>query len=187
MKKSIKIFLCLLLSVIAIFCFTACDDETQEQPEVSVKLLTDFEDVYSLMSIKLTAPESQIFLNEDKNYVSSGEKSMKMHLNQALSASGYYADTILQFIPGQQYFAHTDFKDVTAITADIWNDNGFDIDICLSINNRRVVLEYGVLKPGYNNVVFNTQLFCHFLKLLFVWTSANDIENKIITLFFENG
>ena len=162
MKKSIKIFLCLLLSVIAIFCFTACDDETQEQPEVSVKLLTDFEDVYSLMSIKLTAPESQIFLNEDKNYVSLGEKSMKMHLNQSLSASGYYADSILQFIPGQQYFAHTDFKDVTAITADIWNDNGFDIDICLSINNRRVVLEYGVLKPGYNNVVFNidpTQAF----------------------------
>ena len=155
MKKSIKIFLCLLLSIIAIFCFTACKDDEQNQNDGSVVLLTDFEDVNSLMSIKLTAPQSQISLNEDKNYVTSGEKSMKMHLNQALSASGYYADSILQFIPGQQYFAHTDFKDVTAITADIWNDNGFDIDMCLSINNRRVVLEYGVLKPGYNEVVFN--------------------------------
>ena len=162
MKKSIKIFLCLILSIVAIFCFTACNDDNNEQNDSTVVLLTDFEDTYSLMSIKITAPQSQIYLNEDKNFVSSGEKSMKMHLNQALSASGYYADTILQFIPGQQYFAHTDFKDVTAITADIWNDNGFDIDMCLSVNNRRVVLEYGVLKPGYNKVVFNidpTQAF----------------------------
>lgn len=154
MKKLLKLLICLLLISLSAFMITACSDKDDKTAD-NVKLLTDFEDVKSLMSIKLTAPESQIFLNSDKNFVTSGEKSMMLHLNQALGASGYYSDSILQFIPGQEYFAHTDFKDVTAISFDIWNDNEFDIDTCLSINNRRVVLEYTVLKPGYNKVEFN--------------------------------
>lgn len=158
MKKIITLIMTIFLAFTCAIGFVACD-EAAETPNglregLAVKQVMDFENKYELMSVRLTAHEAQIFHNTDKAYVSSGEKSMKFHLNQAQSVIGYYEDTVLQFIPGQQYFSHSDFSNVTGITADIWNANQFDVELCFSLNNKRVIIEYMTLKPGYNQVEF---------------------------------
>ena len=152
--KKVLIFIIAVLLTLSNVCFLSCKKSTVKENDFE-KLVVDFESVNELMSVSLTAHEAQKSLNTNKKYVSHGEKSMKMHLNQAQSVIGYYEDTTLQFVPGQQYFNYTDFSNVIGISADIWNDNGFDIQMCFSLNNKAFVIGYYTLKPGYNKVEFN--------------------------------
>ena len=157
MKRFLTLILALLFIICSAFSLTACDKEDSKnalRSGLSKKLMVDFETLNEVMSVQLIAHEAQIFHNTNKTFVSHGKRSMKMHVNQAQSAIGYYQDTVLQFIPGQQYFNHTDFSNVVGISADIWNDNGFDVEMCFSLNNKALAIDYTTLKPGYNKVEF---------------------------------
>ena len=156
MKKLLILILVLLTSFSCVTFSSGCkkSEESGLREGLFAKQMLDFESKNELMSVRLTAHEAQIFHNSDKKLVSSGEKSMKIHVNQAQSAIGYYEDTVMQFIPGQQYFSQTDFSKVVGIGADIWNDNNFEVEMCFSLNNKAVIIDYMKLKPGYNKVEF---------------------------------
>ena len=80
MKKIISLIITSLLLISCPF-ICACGNSNNEKAGITVKTMTDFENVYEIMSLKVTAAESQLALNEDKNYVSSGERSLKMTFN----------------------------------------------------------------------------------------------------------
>ena len=150
MKKLLTVILALVLSL-SVIMVTACKKQ-EEKPQYKLQRVVDFESVYETMGVKLTAHEAQVSLNTDKAYVSSGEKSYKMHVNQAMSAIGYYQDTVLQLIPENiNYF---DYSNVVGVSMDIWNANAFNVEMCFALNNKATVLDYCTLKPGYNKVEF---------------------------------
>ena len=150
MKKLLTIILAVALSL-SVVSFTACKKQ-EEKAKYKIQRIVDFESVNEMMGVKLTAHKAQVSLNTDKAYVSSGEKSYKMHVNQAMSAIGYYQDTVLQFIPENiNYF---DYSNVVGVSMDIWNVNAFDVEMCFALNNKATVIDYYTLKTGYNKVEF---------------------------------
>lgn len=190
MKKIITTIVSLVLCLTAL-CFSACSKEEKSglRSNLSEKLMVDFESINEIKSVQLTAHEAQVFLNTDKKYVSSGNASMEMHLNKAMGAIGYYEDTVLQFIPGQQYFNQTDFSKVVGISADIWNVNDFNVEMCFSLNNKQYVIDYVTLKPGYNKAEFifdNNQVISFTDKQLVSLDFSFYSDNGKETLYIDN-
>ena len=178
MKKVISL---IIISVMLISCAFACSCGKSDVAKdgLIVETMTDFESVNEIMSLKVSAAQSQLSLNTDKKYISSGESSLKMEFNKSKGALNYYEDNIVQFIPRQKYFEKTDFRSVVGFTIDIWNENDYEIEICLSVNNRATVLGYSTLEKGYNSVSFtfdNEQVF-----------AFSDVQLLSVDLSFYSG
>lgn len=163
MKRIFSVFIGIVL-LFSVLLTCACGEKAEKINDgLSVKTMTDFESVQEIMSLKVTASESKLALNkEDKQYITSGEGSLKMTFNAKMTAIGYYEDNIVQFIPQQKYFEITDFANVVGFAADIWNENDYEVETCLSFNNRVTVIGYRTLQKGYNSVIFtfdNNQVY----------------------------
>ncbi len=168
------------------------DDSNVEVEENGEKylMLGDFETYNQAAQIRYENSFGTLSLVSDPQFVTHGEKALKME-NIGRGEALKKRDPVMTFFTGSDYFQKGDFSDCDYLEADFYNAMEYSIPLRFSNTNAyfagaSTVLSF-TLTPGMNHIQIDLSAFStrKFTRLCFIFDRAENYdENRVV--YFDN-
>lgn len=170
--KKIAILIMLIMSVSMLFsCGKNNDSDLDDYTDDGALKLMSFESNEELLqSVAFSALNSKIELNTDKSYITEGEKSVRMRMNQVLNDKGYYDNSVFQLLCNTKYLKRKNYNDIDYFGIDIFNNSEFEVEFLFTAATQWYFpsIYRGNLKPGINRLqIYADKDICDFSEISF--------------------